>query len=182
MFLGGRGAGKTRAGAEWVTELVRAGAARRIALVAPTFHDAREVMIESQSGIRAIARVRPVYEASRRRLIWPNGAQAYALSAEDPESFRGPQFDAAWCDELCFWAYPDETLATLQHGLRLGARPRMLVTTTPRPIPALKTLLAAPDTVVTRSSTWDNKNNLAADFYRRVEGTLGRLAAASPGD
>lgn len=169
MFLGGRGAGKTRAGAEWVTELVRAGAARRIALVAPTFHDAREVMIESQSGIRAIARVRPVYEASRRRLIWPNGAQAYALSAEDPESFRGPQFDAAWCDELCFWAYPDETLATLQHGLRLGARPRMLVTTTPRPIPALKTLLAAPDTVVTRSSTWDNKNNLAADFIAALK-------------
>lgn len=164
LFMGGRGAGKTRAGAEWVASLARSGGAGRIALVAPTFHDVREVMIEGHSGLRSIGRERPAYEASRRRLVWPNGAQAFALSAEDPESLRGPQFDAAWCDELCFWAYPDETLTTLEHGLRLGHRPRLMVTTTPRPISALKRLLAARDTVVTRSSTWENKHNVAEDF------------------
>ena len=164
VFMGGRGAGKTRAGAEWVGELARRGRAGRIALIGPTFHDVREVMIEGESGLRSLRRARPTYEASRRRLVWPNGAQAACLSAEDPESLRGPQFDAAWCDELCFWSYPDETLATLGHGLRLGERPRMLVTTTPRPIRALKRLIAAPDTVLTRSSTWENGHNISPDF------------------
>lgn len=164
LFLGGRGAGKTRAGAEWVSDLVRRRQARRIALVAPTFHDVREVMVDGVSGLRSVGRRPPVYEASRRRLIWANGAQAYCFSAEDPEALRGPQFDAAWCDELCFWARPDETLATLEHGLRLGVRPRMLVTTTPRPNTALKRLVAAPDTVMTRAASWDNRSNLAADF------------------
>ncbi len=163
LFLGGRGAGKTRAGAEWVSSLALSGAAGRIALVAPTFHDVREVMIDGHSGLRSL-RTPPRYEPSRRRLVWPNGAQAFAFSAEDPASLRGPQFDAAWCDELCFWSYPEQTLETLEHALRLGERPRMLVTTTPRPIRALKRLIAAPDTVVTRSSTWENKANVAADF------------------
>lgn len=162
--MGGRGAGKTRAGAEWVAELVRCGRAGRIALVAPTFHDVREVMVEGHSGLRALGGARPTYEASRRRLSWPNGAQAFCFSAEDPEALRGPQFDAAWCDELCFWTHLDETLETLQHGLRLGARPRLMVTTTPQPVRALKRLIAAPDTVVTRSSTWANQANLATDF------------------
>jgi phage terminase large subunit-like protein len=164
VFMGGRGAGKTRAGAEWIAAVARSGSASRIALVGPTFHDVREVMIEGQSGLRALAEARPQYEASRKRLSWPNGAQAFAFSAEDPESLRGPQFDAAWCDELCFWAYPDETLATLEHALRLGDRPRMLVTTPPRPIGVLKRLLAAPDTTVTRAATWDNRHNVANDF------------------
>jgi phage terminase large subunit-like protein len=169
VFMGGRGAGKTRAGAEWVSALARRGRAARIALIGPTFHDVREVMIEGESGLRSLPLGRPAYEASRRRLVWSNGAQAACLSAEDPESLRGPQFDAAWCDELCFWSYPDETLATLEHGLRLGARPRMMVTTTPRPIRALKRLLAAPDTVVTRSSTWDNEENVSPDFIAALK-------------
>lgn len=164
VFMGGRGAGKTRAGGEWVGELVRSGVAGRIALVGQTFHDVREVMIEGHSGLRSAMFERPVYEASRRRLVWSNGVQAGCFSAEDPEALRGPQFDAAWCDELCFWAYPEETLQTLEHGLRLGVRPRVMVTTTPRPIPVLKRLLAAPDTVVTRSSTFANAENLSPDF------------------
>lgn len=164
LFMGGRGSGKTRAGAEWVTAQARGRKAGRVALIGPTFHDVREVMVEGQSGLRALKLGRPTYEASRKRVVWANGAQAYCFSAEDPESLRGPQFDAAWCDELCYWAYPDETLATLEHGLRLGERPRMLVTTTPRPIRALKRLLAARDTVVTRSSTWENAHNVAPDF------------------
>jgi phage terminase large subunit-like protein len=89
---------------------------------------------------------------------------AYCFSAEDPESLRGPEFDAAWADELCFWTYANETMATLEHGLRLGGNPQLMVTTTPRPIGALKRLLAAPDTVVTRSTTWDNQGNLAPGF------------------
>lgn len=164
LFMGGRGSGKTRAGAEWVARQALGRAAGRIALIGPTFHDVREVMVEGQSGLRALGRAKPAYEASRKRVIWPNGAQASCFSAEDPESLRGPQFDAAWCDELCYWAYPDQTLATLEHGLRLGVRPRMLVTTTPRPIGALKRLMAARDTVVTRSSTWENVHNVAPDF------------------
>lgn len=169
LFLGGRGSGKTRAGAEWVSELARFGRAGRIALIAPTFSDAREVMIEGCSGLRTLRHDRPVYEATRRRLVWSNGAQAYAFSAEDPESLRGPQFDAAWADELCFWSYPDETLATLAHGLRLGDRPRLMVTTTPRPIRALKRLAEAPDTVLTRGKTIENRANLSPDFIAAVE-------------
>ncbi|MFN3462703.1 MAG: DNA-packaging protein [Terricaulis sp.] len=169
VFLGGRGAGKTRAGAEWVSELARRGRAGRIALIGPTFHDVREVMIEGHSGLRSLHRERPVYEASRKRLVWRNGAQAACLSAEDPDALRGPQFDAAWCDELCFWSYPEKTLQTLEHGLRLGVRPRMVVTTTPRPIRALKQLLAAPDTAVTRSSTFENRENLSPDFITALD-------------
>ena len=165
LFMGGRGSGKTRAGAEWVAAQARRRRAGRIALIGPTFHDVREVMVEGQSGLRSLGGGRrPDYEASRKRLVWANGAQALCYSAEDPEALRGPQFDAAWCDELCYWAYPDETLSTLEHGLRLGERPRMLVTTTPRPIRALKRLIAANDTVVTRSSTWANAHNVAPDF------------------
>jgi len=168
LFLGGRGAGKTRAGAEWVAERVRSGLSGRIALIAPTFHDAREVMIEGASGLRALGGPAPRYEPSRKRLSWANGAQAFCFSAEDPASLRGPQFDAAWADELCYWAYPDETLETLQFGLRLGA-PRLMVTTTPRPIRALKRLMAAPDTVLTRSGTLDNAANLAGDFIAALQ-------------
>lgn len=161
LYLGGRGAGKTRAGAEWISLRARRGMAQRIALIGPTFHDVREVMVEH--GLRSLANERPCYEATRRRLVWANGAEAYCFSAEDPESLRGPQFDTAWCDELAYWARPDETLSTLGHGMRLG-RPLTLVTTTPRPIPALKRLAAAKDTVMTRASTWSNAVHLAPDF------------------
>ncbi|MBL8538031.1 MAG: DNA-packaging protein [Hyphomonadaceae bacterium] len=162
--MGGRGAGKTRAGAEWVSTLVRTGQARRIALIGPTLNDVREVMIDGQSGVRALKGERPIFEASRRRLVWGNGAQAHCFSAEDPESLRGPQFEAVWSDELCFWRKPEVVLESLEHALRLGDHPRMLVTTTPRPIKALKRLLAAKDTVVTRAATWDNRHNISKDF------------------
>ena len=168
LFLGGRGAGKTRAGAEWVARRARLGLSRRIALIGPTFHDVREVMIEGHSGIRAAAGETLDYEATRRRLIWPNGAQAYCFSAEDPESLRGPQFDAAWADELCFWADPERTLDTLAHGLRLGERPLMLATSTPRPIAALKKLLAQADVAATHATSWDNRAALAPDFIEAL--------------
>jgi len=162
LFLGGRGAGKTRSGAEWVSHRARTGLSRRIALIGPTFHDVREVMVEW--GLLALPHERPRFEATRRRLVWANGAEASCFSAEDPESLRGPQFDAAWCDELAYWARPDAALATLSHALRLGRQPLMMVTTTPRPVPVLKRLMQAKDSVITNASTWDNAPNLAPGF------------------
>jgi phage terminase large subunit-like protein len=175
LILGGRGAGKTRAGAEWVRGVAlgrrRFGeAARQIALVGESWNDAREVMIEGVSGLLSIhARwERPQWEPSRRRLEWPNGAVAYAFSADDPESLRGPQFDAAWCDELCKWRRAQAAFDMLQFGLRSGANPRAAITTTPRSIPLLKRLLADPATAVSRAATKANALQLAPQFLEQM--------------
>lgn len=188
LVLGGRGAGKTRAGAEWIRSLAEGPyhdnphSARAIALVAESYADAREIMIEGPSGILALSHSadRPRWEPSRRRLLWERtGAVAHCFSAEDPEGLRGFQFDAAWSDELCKWRYPEETWSNLQLALRLGRRPRQAVTTTPRPIGLLKRLMAAETSVVARASTYANRENLAPAFFEEVirayEGTaLGR--------
>lgn len=178
-MLAGRGFGKTRTGAEWVLERVRGGA-RRVALVAPTAADARDTMVEGEAGILRCAHPaeRPLYEPSKRRLTFPNGAVATCFAAEKPERLRGPQHDTAWCDELCAWKYPQATWDMLAYGLRLGD-PRVCVTTTPRPIPTLKDILRDVATRITRGSTYDNAANLAARFLARLkrkhEGTrLGR--------
>ncbi len=176
LLLGGRGSGKTRAGAEWVHGLASAGQRSdlRIALVAETLGDAREVMIDGISGICRIARRnRPEFEISRRRLIWPNGAVAQVFSSEDPESLRGPQFHMAWCDELAKWKHGQETFDMLQFGLRLGAAPRQLVTTTPRPVPLLKALMADEGTRLTRISTLANRANLAPGFIDALAARYG---------
>ncbi len=147
LLMGGRGSGKTRAGAEWVQALANAPFARglRIALVAETLGDAREVMIDGVSGLCRIGgRLGPEVEISRRRLVWRSGAVAQIFSSEDPESLRGPQFHYAWCDELAKWKHAEDTFDMLQFGLRLGEQPRQLVTTTPRPVPLLKRLIADP--------------------------------------
>jgi len=172
-LLGGRGSGKTRAGAEWLQGQARGGV--RLALVGPTLHDVREVMVGGPSGLLAIAPdgCRPRYESSRRRLVWPNGAEAYAFSAEDPDSLRGPQFHAAWADEFCAWANPGEALAMLRFGLRLGEAPRLAVTTTPRPIPALRALLAEPATWRSDARTADNAGNLAPSFIADLRAMYG---------
>jgi phage terminase large subunit-like protein len=167
-FLGGRGAGKTRAGAEWVRRQVEGGK-RRIALIGPTLHDVREVMIAGPSGLLNLPGVRPRFETSRRRLVWPNGAVAHAFSAEDPASLRGPQFDAAWGDELSYWAHPEETMETLELGLRLGVDPKLCLTATPKPIRALKQVLARTDAAITRAGTHSNAANLAPGFIAAVE-------------
>lgn len=187
LMLGGRGAGKTRLGAEWVRALVEGhppyaeARARHIALIGETEHDVREVMIEGPAGLIAATphRERPRWTSSRKRLEWPNGAVGYAFSAEDPEQLRGPQFDAAWCDELAKWHHADDTFNMLQFGLRLGTRPRQLVTTTPKPIALIHRLLEDPRTAVTRASTHANRTFLAPAFFDAVighyEGTsLGR--------
>jgi phage terminase large subunit-like protein len=186
LMIGGRGAGKTRAGAEWVRAFATAPrkegeSARVIALIGETEHEAREVMIEGVSGLLAVhaQSERPLWQASRRRLEWANGAVAQAFSAEDPEGLRGPQFHAAWLDELAKWRHAEATFDMLQFGLRLGARPRQVITTTPRPIPLLKRLIADPRSAVTRARTQDNAHFLAPAFIetvlQRYQGTrLGR--------
>ncbi len=176
LLLGGRGAGKTRAGAEWVKGIAlgRAPFAERpvgrIAIVGETFQDAREVMVEGVSGILAVhdPAMRPSWQSSRRRLSWDNGAVAQVFSAQDPESLRGPQFDAAWCDEIAKWPHAEATWDMLQFGLRLGERPRQAVTTTPRPMPLLKRLIGSDRTRVSRMATRDNAGNLAPGFLKDI--------------
>ncbi|MGJ3231322.1 MAG: DNA-packaging protein [Oceanicaulis sp.] len=180
LFLGGRGAGKTRAGAEWLQAEIAFNNAKRVALIGPTFNDVREVMLGGPSGLLTIEPLigRPTYEASRKRLVWSNGAVGYAFSAEDPDGLRGPQFHAAWADEFAAWARPQETLDMLRFGLRLGDRPRLAITTTPRPIPALKALLTAPRLEVTRAGSAANAENLAPGFIEAMRAQYGasRLA------
>ena len=179
LVMAGRGFGKTRCGAEWVWAGVKAGR-RRIALVAPTAADARDVMVEGESGILAISpdHERPLYEPSKRRLTWRNGAVATTYSADEPERLRGPQHDAAWCDEMAAWRYP-EAWDMLMFGLRLGEDPRVIVTTTPRPTRLLKNLVADPTVAISRGTTYQNRANLPGAFLQQIikkyEGTrLGR--------
>jgi predicted phage terminase large subunit-like protein len=183
LILAGRGFGKTRTGAEWVKSLVETGSAGRIALVAPTAGDCRDIMLEGESGIMTISSpwCMPLYEPSKRRLTWPNGAQATLFSAEEADRLRGPNHDAAWADELASWADPQSVWDMLQFTMRLGKRPRVCVTTTPRPIALIKNLVKreGQDVVVTRGSTYENADNLSPPFLAamkaRYEGTrLGR--------
>jgi len=184
LIIGGRGSGKTRAGAEWVRAEAEAlgrtvGPSNgRIALIGETLDQVRSVMVEGVSGILAVhpPDARPNYEFSKRQLVWPNGVVAQLFSAEDPESLRGPQFAAAWLDEIAKWRYAEETWDMLQFGLRLGRNPRQVVTTTPRPVEILKRIMSDDATVVTRVRTRDNEANLAptfiAEMERRYGGTL----------
>lgn len=186
LILGGRGSGKTRAGAEWVSGMAlglapfATRACGHIALVGETFADAREVMVDGPSGILSVSRAsRPRYETTRRRLLWDNGAVASLYSSEDPDGLRGPQFDAAWCDELAKWKNPQATWDMLQFGLRLGDFPRQVVTTTPRAVPLLKTLMTDHSVAMTHMRTSENASNLADGFMQainqRYDGTrLGR--------
>ncbi len=177
LVLGGRGAGKTRSGAEWVRAqalgIAPAGSAPvgRIALVGETYNDCRRVMIEGVSGLLAVHAddERPKFEPSKRALVWPSGARAQMFSAEDPDALRGPQFEVAWVDELAKWREPERAWDMLQFALRLGANPRAVVTTTPRPIALLQRLLDDPTTVVTRAATALNAPNLAPGFLAEIE-------------
>lgn len=181
LILAGRGWGKTRTGAEWVREEVRSKRRGRLALVARTAADVRDVIVEGESGILAISPKdeRPIWKPSQRRLEWPStGAIATTYSADEPDQLRGPQHDGAWSDELAAWRYPD-AWDQLRFGLRLGDDPRVVVTTTPRPTKIIRELIAADSTVITRGRTRDNAANLApgvvAELERRYAGSrLGR--------
>ncbi len=183
LALAGRGFGKTRMGAEWVREKVESGEARRIAIIAETAADARDVLVEGDSGILSLypEGEGPMYEPSKRRLTWSNGAVASLFNATEPNQLRGPQYDLAWSDELAKWRYARETWDQLQFGLRLGDNPQQIVTTTPRPIELVKAIIAGDEgrVVVTSGNTMDNASNLASKFLdkirKRYEGTrLGR--------
>lgn len=185
-FVAGRGAGKTRSAAEWVHERAMAEPGVRIALVGRTPADVRDVMIEGESGILAVAHDdAPIYQSTKRRLTWGNGSIAQTYSAEVPSQLRGPQHHYAWADEAAAWtdAPKGDVLDTawnnLMLGLRLGVAPRCVVTTTPKPNALTRTILERTSTVVTRGSTYDNLGNLASSFREQVlaayEGTrIGR--------
>lgn len=172
LVLSGRGWGKTRTGAEWIKEQQKAGR-HRIALIAETAADGRDVIVEGESGIlNSYSKAdRPEYEPSKRRLTWSNGAVATIFNATEPDQLRGPQFDCAWCDELAKWRYARETWDQLQFGLRIGKHPRVLVTTTPRPIELVKAIVAGTEgkVHVTRGNTMDNRSNLATKFLERIQ-------------
>ena len=177
VIMGGRGAGKTRAGAEWVRSRVEGAAAtdpgvcRRAALVGETIDQVREVMIFGESGIMACAPPdrRPAWISGRKMLVWPNGAVAHVYSAHDPEALRGPQFDCVWADELAKWRNGREVWDNIQLCLRLGDRPQACVTTTPRHVKVLKDVLAEESTVVTKAPTQANRAYLSSGFLDEVQ-------------
>lgn len=175
LILAGRGWGKTRTGAETIRQWVMSGKYKRIALVGETTADVRSVMVDGESGLLNIGPKdeRPEYFPSLRQLKWPNGAIATTYNATEPDQLRGPQHDAAWCDELAKWQYLQETWDQLQFGLRLGDDPRTIITTTPRPLPILKKMINDPSVFTTRGSTMDNKDNMAAGFFATVQEKYG---------
>jgi phage terminase large subunit-like protein len=178
LILAGRGWGKTRTGAETVREWVKT--CDMVNLIGATVDDARDIMIEGESGILAIcpAGERPDYRKSERKLIWPNGATSLIFTADEPERLRGKQHKALWADEMAAWRY-QEAWDQAKFGLRLGDHPRAVITTTPRPVKNVTDLMKDRATFVTRGTTYDNRANLAPTFFaeivKRYEGTrLGR--------
>lgn len=169
LVLAGRGFGKTRAGTEWIHHRVRHGA-RRVALVGRTAADVRDVLVDGVSGILATARdgERPRYEPSKRRLTWPCGATATTYSGDEPDQLRGPEHDTALADELAAWQRAPAAWSNLLLGLRIG-KPRVMVTTTPRPIKIIRELALQPTTHVTRGSTYDNRAHLAPEALAELE-------------
>jgi phage terminase large subunit-like protein len=178
LNLGGRGVGKTRVGSETVRIWARSNP--MVNLVGATIDDARDIMIEGESGILAVCppHERPEYQVSKRRLSWPNGGKSLIFTADEPERLRGKQHTQLWCDEVAAWRYP-AAWDQARLGLRLGAKPQTVVTTTPRPSKLIKDLMADPSTIVTHATTYENRANLAPEFFsqiiRKYEGTrLGR--------
>jgi phage terminase large subunit-like protein len=176
VLLAGRGYGKTKAGAEWVNEMVRDGIYKRFHLVGATASDVRDIMVEGPSGVVTVSHpdFPASYHPTKRKVTWPNGAQALCFSADEPERLRGEQCEAAWVDEICSWRYP-QAWTQLMLGLRLGHNPRVVVTTTPKPTKLIKDLVKNPATHLTKGSTYDNIHNLASAFTdeitRAYEGT-----------
>jgi len=179
LINAGRGFGKTRCGAEWVREQVKNGH-KRIACVASTNSDIERVMVKGESGFLSVCWKHdkdnkgkpmgfPEWSPTKRSLSWANGAKVEFYSAEEPERLRGPQFSAAWCDELAAWNKDIDTWQMLQFCLRLGKHPRVCVTTTPKPTKLMRELLKNPKTVVTSGSTFDNAANLADTYLVAVK-------------
>lgn len=170
LLMAGRGFGKTRTGAETVRDRVDKGLAGRVALVGRTAADVRDVMLEGESGLLNVYPrwKRPTYQPSKRRVIFHNGALAFAYSTDDPDALRGPQHDFVWGDEVSTWKKLNECLYNIRLGLRLGQDPRAIYTGTPRPTKAMRELVANPKTKVTKGTTYDNLKNLADVFRETV--------------
>lgn len=177
LYLAGRGAGKTRTGGETMREWIKRGKMRG-GMIAPTAADARDVMVEGNSGILSVCWEndetydgvkigKPLYEPSKRRLTWQNGAIASLYSADEPERLRGPQHDCMWADELCAWRDPT-TWDLAMFGLRLGVNPQAFISTTPKPTKVIKELLKNDSTVITRGTTYSNRANLADSFFKQI--------------
>jgi phage terminase large subunit-like protein len=175
MLLAGRGFGKTRTGAEWVRGYAEAHPGARIALVAASLHEGRQVMIEGESGLLAIApdRDRPDYESSLRRLSWANGAVATLYSAAEPESLRGPEHSAAWCDEIAKWPQGEAAWDNLMLTMRIGGTPRVVATTTPRGVPLVRRLIDEKGVATTGGSTRNNRHNLSPQWLATMDRLYG---------
>jgi phage terminase large subunit-like protein len=177
LLLAGRGFGKTLAAMQFIRSMVcgdtplSKGNASRVAIIGDTAADVRDILILGDSGLLRIhpSHFRPEWQPSKRRLVWPNGAYGLTFSAQDPDQLRGPQFDCAACDELAKWQYAEETMSNLAFGLRLGAKPRKVIATTPRPTRLIRALMMDPGVVLTRGSTMENSNNLSRDFLKQVQ-------------
>ena len=181
LLLAGRGFGKTRSIAEWARSKAESMPGSRGAIVSSTAADARDIVVEGESGILAVCPPwnKPRYESSKRRVTWPNGSQATLYTADEPDRLRGPQQHWAICDELAAWRYIDDAWSNLLFGLRLGDNPQCAIATTPRPVQIIRDLLKDSATVVTRGNTYENRGNLAPSFFQKIisryEGTrLGR--------
>ena len=177
LILAGRGFGKTRTGAQTIHTWAHSGY-KRMALIGHTQNEVRQVMVEGESGLlRTSQSSTPTFfEPTKRQIKWPNGALAHTFSAENVEQLRGPQFDAAWIDEFAKFPNPDQVLDQLMFGLRLGKRPRIIITTTPRPHTIIKSLCNRSDCVVTRGSTFDNAPNLSAAYLKTLSEKYGTSA------
>jgi phage terminase large subunit-like protein len=180
LILAGRGWGKTLTGAQWVRGLAESASVSHIALVGATAADVRDIMVEGPSGVLSVCpnSNRPIYEPSKRRVVWSNGVQAAMFSAEEPDRLRGPNHGAGLCDELAAWKNLDDTWANLKLGLRVGKRPQLVITTTPRPQRLLKGLVAraadgSGEVVITKGKTADNAKNLAASFLADINRQFG---------
>jgi phage terminase large subunit-like protein len=171
LLLAGRGFGKTRTGAEWTRAFAEANPGARIALVAASLHEARQVMVEGESGLLGIAPddARPDYESSLRRLTWPNGAVATLYSAAEPDSLRGPEHAAAWCDEIAKWPQGEAAWDNLMLTMRIGERPRVVATTTPRGVPLVRRLMRERGVAVTRGATHSNRHNLSPTWLATMD-------------
>jgi len=182
LVLAGRGFGKTRIGAEWVRSLAEAGTVEYINLVGPTNGDVRNVMVEGESGLLRVSSpwFKPEFQPSKKRIVWPNGVIAQMFSAEEPDRLRGPQCGAFWADEIAAWGNNmQDTWDNLLFGFRLGSEPQGVITTTPRPFDLVREIAKDESTHLTTGSTYENRSNLAAPFFKKVitayEGTrLGR--------
>lgn len=171
LILAGRGFGKTRTGSETIRQWVKQKTYQRIALIGASIQEVEKIMVEGESGLLAVhpEAERPTFYPSKRRLVWPNGSIALLYGAENYDQLRGPQFDCAWIDEFAKFRHAELLWQQLQLCLRLGKNPRCLITTTPRPLPILRKLLADDDVVVTKGTTFDNEKNLAAAYLTQIK-------------